>query len=63
MKYFPCTAAFGNISCYSTAKVKKFDKFYSSLQVFALTPDVPVVRTKRNRTKRPYHSNGENLYY
>ena len=51
MKYFPCTAAFGNINCYSTAKVKKFDKFSSSLQVFALTPDVPVVRTKRNRKK------------
>ena len=24
MKYFPCTAAFGNFNCHSTAKAKDF---------------------------------------
>ena len=51
MKYFPCTAAFGNFNCTSTAKVKDLIDFPSSLQVFALTPDIPVVRAKRNRNK------------
>ena len=48
MKYFPYTAAFGNFNCYSTANAKDFA---SSLQVFALTPDILVVRAKGNRNK------------
>ena len=63
MKYFPCTAVFGNFNCYSIAKAKDMIDFPSSLQVFALTPDITVVRAKRN--KQPYHehTNGKNLYY
>ena len=51
MKYFPCTAALGNFDCNSTAKAKDLIDFPSSLQVFALTPDIPVIRAKRNRSK------------
>ena len=51
MKYFPCTAAFGNFNCNSTAQAKDLIGFPSSLQVFVLTPDIPVVRAKRNRNK------------
>ena len=51
MIYFSCTAAFGNLNCYSTAKAKDLINFPSSLQVFALTPDILVVRTKENRNK------------
>ena len=50
MKYFYCTPAFGIFNCYSTAKAKDLINF-PSLQVFALTPDIPVVTTKRNRNK------------
>ena len=48
MKYFPYAAAFSNFNCYSTANAKDFA---SSLQVFALTPDILVVRAKGNRNK------------
>ena len=51
MKYFPCTAASSNFNCYSAAKAKDMIDFPSSLQVFALTPDILVVRAKRNRNK------------
>ena len=51
MNYFPYTAVFGNFNCCSTNKAKDLIDFPSSLQVFALTPDIPVVRTKRNRSK------------
>ena len=51
MIYFPCTAAFGNFNCYSTAKAKDLTNFPSSLQVFGLTPDILIVMTKRNRNK------------
>ena len=44
-------AAFGNFNCYSTAKAKDLINFPSSLQVFSLTPDILVVRTKSNRNK------------
>ena len=50
MKYFPCTAAFGNFNCYSDAKAKDLIGF-PSLQLFALTPDMPVVRAKGNKNK------------
>ena len=65
MKYFPCTAAFGNFNCNSTGKAEDLIDFPSSLQVFALTPDIPVVRAKRNRNKdlTMNISNGKNLYY
>ena len=51
MKYFTCTATFDNFNCYGTAKEKDLINFLSSLQVFALTPDIPVVWTKRKRNK------------
>ena len=51
MKYFSCTAAFSNFNGYSTAEAKDLISFPSSLEVFALAPDIPVVRTKRNRNK------------
>ena len=51
MKYFPCTAVFGNFNCNSTAKTKDLTDFPSSMQVFSLTPDIPVLRAKRNRNK------------
>ena len=44
-------AEFGNFNCYSTVKAKGLINFPSSLQVFSLTPDIPVVRTKSNRNK------------
>ena len=51
MKYFSCTAAFSNFNGYSTAEAKDLINFPSSLEVFALAPDIPVARTKRNRNK------------
>ena len=51
MKYFSFTAVFGNFNCDSTAEAKALITFPSSLQVFALTPNIPVVRTERNRNK------------
>ena len=51
MKYFLCTAAFSNFNCYSTTKAKDLIDFPSSLQVFALTPNILVLRAKRNRNK------------
>ena len=51
MNYFPYTSVFGNFNCSSTTKAKDLINFPSSLQVFALTPDIPIVRTMRNRNK------------
>ena len=48
---FSCTAASSNFNCYSAAKAKDMIDFPSSLQVFALTPDILVVRANRNRNK------------
>ena len=51
MKYFSCTAALGDFNCYIAAKTEDSMYFPSYLQVFALTPDIPVVRTNRKRDK------------
>ena len=51
MKYFSCTAALGDFNYYSAAKTEDSIYFPSYLQVFALSPDIAVVRTKRKRDK------------
>ena len=65
MKCFHSTAAFGNFNCYSTAKAKGLINFPSSLQVFALAPDIRYngSKDKEKQKQRPYHEhlNGKNL--
>ena len=51
MKYFSCIASFGNLNWNITTKAKNLVEFLSYLQVFPITPDILVVRTKRNGNK------------
>ena len=48
---FSLHCSFSNFNCYSTTKAKDLINFPSSFKVFALTPDILVVRTKRNRNR------------
>ena len=47
MKYFSYITVFGNFNCCSTAKVKSLINFPSSLQFFALNPNIRVVKIKK----------------